>query len=528
MQGFYNFFLFRYNHGDYIDFSQARITLHFCLVTSLFSFIYIITAIIINFQTSLMVMPIMAFLFMALAFLIRTTISLKAISFLYLTLSFIASVILIYFSGKIYSSILPWLSFIPLSASLLIHKKAAYGWLVVSFITVFLFAYAQEHYSNVAVGYEKEYEVWFYAIVYNGLTGIILVLSIVFQKSKDAVLVSLNEKNELISSINLELKNKNDEVVAQNEALVQQKEEISAQREFIEIKNKELLVVQDELNDIIDKLTNTQSALSNREAENRSILKAIYSTHLVVAEFNTYGKIEKISPNALKFLQIRKDEIMGKSFPEITKIVNLNVDNQPGFDKMWKGLLVGKHYAQEASLEIKGQKQWLRQNFFPILNNKGKTEKIMVISLNISQLKTQQYEIEVLNSDLKDTIWKVEKQNDLLISQQKEIEFINAELKNSNKEIRNINQNLEIRVKERTKDLELQNKQIAEYSYINAHMLRAPLCSILGLVQLMDIDCTEDDNTLILHMKKSTKELKDIVNKISKAIEKDPHFNRYF
>ena len=43
----------------------------------------------------------------------------------------------------------------------------------------------------------------------------------------------------------------------------------------------------------------------------------------------------------------------------------------------------------------------------------------------------------------------------------------------------------------------------------------------------MELDCPEKDNVLILNMKKSTKELKDIVNKISKAIEKGPHFNRY-
>ena len=526
MQKLYDFFLFRYLHKDFVEFSQARLTLNFCLVTALFSLLYAVTANLINFQASAIVMPIMVVLYLTLALLMRTSISLIFISSLYVLLSFIAVVILIYFSGLIYSSITPWLSFMPLTANLLINRKVAVRWFIVCFITVVLLAFFQESYSDIRVNYNKEYEILFYAIVYNGLTGIILVVSMVFQNAKDDVLTSLKEKNELISSINLELKSKNDEITTQNEELLQQKEEITAQREFIEIKNKELLVVQDELNDIIEKLTITQSALSNREAENRSILKAIYSTQLIVGEFDINGNIEKISPNALNFLQTNNDEIIGKPFSEIVKRVKLKIQNNPGFDKMWQDLLNGKQYTQEAVLEIRGEKQWLKQNFFPILNNKGNVEKIMVISINISQLKNQQYEIEVLNEDLKENLWKIENQNDLLINQRREIENINEELKRSNEEIRNINLNLENHVSERTKNLELQNKQLSEYAYINAHLLRGPLCSILGLIHLMENDKSKDAGPLIFHMKKSSKELQEVVDKISKAIEKGSHFDR--
>ncbi|MCK5103224.1 MAG: hypothetical protein KAR17_10430, partial [Cyclobacteriaceae bacterium] len=140
--------------------------------------------------------------------------------------------------------------------------------------------------------------------------------------------------------------------------------------------------------------------------------------------------------------------------------------------------------------------------------------------------KNQQYEIEVLNADLKENLWKIENQNDLLINQRREIENINEELKRSNEEIRNINLNLENHVSERTKNLELQNKQLSEYAYINAHLLRGPLCSILGLIHLMENDKSKDAGPLIFHMKKSSKELQEVVDKISKAIEKGSHFDR--
>lgn len=77
-------------------------------------------------------------------------------------------------------------------------------------------------------------------------------------------------------------------------------------------------------------------------------------------------------------------------------------------------------------------------------------------------------------------------------------------------------------MKERTKNLALQNKQLSEYAYINAYFLRGPLCSILGMVKLMEKDHTDDNERLVFHMKKSSKELRDVVAKISKTIEKVP------
>ena len=526
MQTIYNFFLFRYRHRDFVELSHARLILNFCLLTSLFSLVYVVTANLISFKASEIAMPIMAALYVILAMLLRTAISVKIISFLYVLLSFIAAVILIYFSGMIYSSVTPWLSFMPLAANLLINRKVAVSWLVVCFITVILFAFLQERYSDVAVNYNKEYELPFYVIVLNGLTAIILLVSMAFQNAKDDVLTALEEKNELISSINSELKSKNEEIITQNEELLQQKEEITAQREFIEIKNRELLVIQEELNGLIEKLTITQNELSSREAENRSILNSIYSTDMLVGELNLEGRFIKIGSEAINFFQKEKDEIIGKSFDELGKSFKMTFENNKSYKEMWQSALEGNNSNHEAKLVINEKEYWLKENYFPILDEDGNPIKIMIIAQDISQIKNQQYEIEVLNSDLRENIWKIENQNELLVDQRDEIEAINKELKKSNEEIRNINLNLENHVKERTNHLELQNKQLSEYAYINAHLLRGPLCSILGLIHLLEISKSNNFNAIILHLKSSSDNLHVVVDKISKAIEKGTHFDR--
>ncbi len=62
----------------------------------------------------------------------------------------------------------------------------------------------------------------------------------------------------------------------------------------------------------------------------------------------------------------------------------------------------------------------------------------------------------------------------------------NQELATCQEETRAINENLESLVDERTQANEQKNKELAEYAFINAHMLRAPLCRILGLISLME------------------------------------------
>jgi hypothetical protein len=54
------------------------------------------------------------------------------------------------------------------------------------------------------------------------------------------------------------------------------------------------------------------------------------------------------------------------------------------------------------------------------------------------------------------------------------------------------------------------------------------MCSILGLVHLMETNLNKDHEDIVMHMKKSSEELNNVVNKISEAIDKGSHFNREF
>jgi len=112
-------------------------------------------------------------------------------------------------------------------------------------------------------------------------------------------------------------------------------------------------------------------------------------------------------------------------------------------------------------------------------------------------------------------------QNEEIKTQNEEIKAQNIEIQSRGEEIRAINENLEDLVQKRTAELEKKNKALEEYAFINAHKLRSPVASILGLINLLNKTTLSDEGKSVLdHLQQSTDKLDDIVNSITKAIER--------
>ena len=61
-----------------------------------------------------------------------------------------------------------------------------------------------------------------------------------------------------------------------------------------------------------------------------------------------------------------------------------------------------------------------------------------------------------------------------------------------------------------------QNEKLTEIALINAHEIRKPVATILGLVQLIDEDVlkTADDRQVLTHLKASAAELDEVIKRI--------------
>jgi ligand-binding sensor domain-containing protein len=105
-----------------------------------------------------------------------------------------------------------------------------------------------------------------------------------------------------------------------------------------------------------------------------------------------------------------------------------------------------------------------------------------------------------------------------------EIQAQNEEILAQAEEIQGINENLEMLVKQRTAELEKKNKALEEYAFINAHKLRSPVASILGLLNLLSKSEMKEDTSIIReHLQQSADKLDEVVRSITKAIEKADH-----
>ncbi|WMN12283.1 PAS domain-containing protein [Marivirga salinae] len=66
------------------------------------------------------------------------------------------------------------------------------------------------------------------------------------------------------------------------------------------------------------------------------------------------------------------------------------------------------------------------------------------------------------------------------------------------------------------KRIRISEKKLDDIAYINAHEVRAPLASMLGLLNLLDFENVSKDSKLILnHLKKSANDLERIIHKVS-------------
>ncbi len=89
-------------------------------------------------------------------------------------------------------------------------------------------------------------------------------------------------------------------------------------------------------------------------------------------------------------------------------------------------------------------------------------------------------------------------------------------------EIAALNENLEALVKQRTNKLEDQNAKLTQYAFYNAHVLRRPVATILGLNNLLEIEKNEAERAIILgHLNSTVLELDKTIRQIQDIVDQE-------
>jgi signal transduction histidine kinase len=142
------------------------------------------------------------------------------------------------------------------------------------------------------------------------------------------------------------------------------------------------------------------------------------------------------------------------------------------------------------------------------------TSGLLIVVFLASVLFRQHSQIMKVNRSLRD-------KNDKIQFQKEAIEAQAVAMVKLNEELQHLNKTLETRIEERSKQLLLQNQKLAEYSFVNAHKLRAPVASIIGLIQLLDQVDPPDRETVLTHLKTCAVQLDHIIQEIGRNLQTD-------
>lgn len=137
---------------------------------------------------------------------------------------------------------------------------------------------------------------------------------------------------------------------------------------------------------------------------------------------------------------------------------------------------------------------------------------------------------EQLEEKVKERTQEVLAQKSDLIAEQKKVHEQADRLKSLNESLTLLNESLESKVNERTSELEgknlelkMKNKILEEYAFINAHKLRSPVATVLGLIMLFEnTNVNENERVYIVEKIKShVIHLNEVTKEIRRSLEND-------
>lgn len=150
-----------------------------------------------------------------------------------------------------------------------------------------------------------------------------------------------------------------------------------------------------------------------------------------------------------------------------------------------------------------------------------KTQQVIIASISIVLIV-----VLVLSLFLYYQHKKIKQFNQVLTEKNNQIELQKVAIESQavalaklNEELKDLNKILEKRIEERTRQLTVQNQKLLEYTFINAHKLRAPVASILGLINLLDHNILTDAPDILQHLKTCGEQLDNITRQISRNLE---------
>jgi len=173
-------------------------------------------------------------------------------------------------------------------------------------------------------------------------------------------------------------------------------------------------------------------------------LKAALDEHAIVAITNAQGKITFVNDKFCAISQYSREELLGRDH----RLINSGYHPKAFMHDLWSTITHGRVWHGEIRNRAKdGSLYWVATTIVPFLGDDGRPKQYIAIRADVTERKRAEEAVLRLNAEL------------------------------------------ELRVAERTAELEQANKELEAFSYSVSHDLRAPLRALDGFSQAVLEDC---------------------------------------
>jgi GAF domain-containing protein len=503
----YRFTLVRYTSTMDAAFTKARLLLNFITVTSILSVCFFLLCQVVAINVPAYLFLVTPFILAGIGLLLRTAIPFATVATLLIAVYWVAFTLGVCFSGGIQSLVLPWLTLLPFIANIVINYQHAVRWFAVVIGTIVLFAVT----STTLPTLQYTEGPWRALISFTGLAGLLFFFTSFYHRTHQRFFSLMQERNHLLGE-------QQDKLQIQNEELKEQQDIIEGQRQRITAINSQLVEKLKEIGRINEVLEEQREVLMHltkckwiKEGELRGALKEVA---LLAAK--AMG-ITQVTVWKMSATQDRLESVMSYNSltSEFTSGVSFDI---AGYQLYYEVLYAEKIVAVEDVLTHELTKQNSNDYFIPhnikscmdVPYYMGGTLGGTISFENHASTRTWTNQDKNFAQALADIVT-------LAVESAWRREY-EEKIRLQNESISQINKSLEDRVRKRTEELEKQNEKLAEYAFINSHVLRAPLSRILGLIHLVDIS-EKKDGQLIAYLRQSGNELDEVVKKINRALD---------
>ena len=184
---------------------KQMLLLNFIGITAIFSLVYVAVSLLIDFPHGVYAMFLNFVIFViTLLLFARHKVSYRTAAHLYVGNACLVAVLLCtYFSGGLFSFVLPWFILVPVISLLLLGiSRDTTAWLVITMIITVGFGVLGLTGTEVSVNYDRDFDAFFALTCIAGLILIVFIVTHIFEREKAKAFHVIREKNrEIVDSI---------------------------------------------------------------------------------------------------------------------------------------------------------------------------------------------------------------------------------------------------------------------------------------------------------------------------------------